>query len=89
MIIQENQHRTREAWSNIAAGYDEFVTPTEVWLADEALMRAKLSRGERLLDVAAGCGGLRLPAARLGANVLATDWSPAMIQRLETRARKE
>jgi len=88
MIIHELE-QVREAWSNIAAGYDEFVTPTEGWLASEALRRARLVPGERFLDVAAGCGGLSLPAARLGAKVLATDWSPAMIQRLEARARKE
>src|SRR6185503_14857855 len=41
------------------------------------------------LDVAAGPGGLSLPAARLGAKVVATDWSPAMIARLEARAREE
>jgi ubiquinone/menaquinone biosynthesis C-methylase UbiE len=81
--------QAREAWDNIAAGYDEFVAPTEVWLANEALKRAGLRPGERFLDVAAGPGGLSLPAARLGANVLATDWSPHMIQRLETRARDE
>jgi 2-polyprenyl-3-methyl-5-hydroxy-6-metoxy-1,4-benzoquinol methylase len=63
----------REAWDRIAAGYDECVAPTEVWLANEALTRAGLQRGERFLDVAAGPGGLSLPAARLGANVLATD----------------
>jgi ubiquinone/menaquinone biosynthesis C-methylase UbiE len=60
-----------------------------VWLANEALKRARLSRGERFLDVAAGCGALSLPAARLGAKVLATDWSPAMIDRLQARARQE
>ena len=45
--------------------------------------------GERFLDVAAGTGGLSLPAARLGAEVLATDWSPAMIERFEARVREE
>jgi ubiquinone/menaquinone biosynthesis C-methylase UbiE len=79
----------REAWDRIAAGYDEFVAPTEVWLANEALTRAGLRRGERFLDVAAGPGGLSLPAARLGAHVLATDWSSAMIERLKARARDE
>jgi ubiquinone/menaquinone biosynthesis C-methylase UbiE len=88
MISQELVQR-RGAWNDIAAGYDEFVTHTEVWLAGEALRRAQLSPGERFLDVAAGCGGLSLPAARLGAKVVATDWSPAMIQLLEARARKE
>jgi ubiquinone/menaquinone biosynthesis C-methylase UbiE len=88
MITQERE-QTREAWNKIAAGYDEFVTPTEVWLANEALRRARLRPGERFLDVAAGCGGLALPAARLGAKVLATDWSSAMIQLVGSRARKE
>ena len=88
MITQELE-QTREAWNNIAAGYDEFVTHTEVWLANEALRRARLMAGELFLDVAAGCGGLSLPAARLGAKVIATDWSPAMIQHLEARARRE
>ncbi|MGH2362528.1 MAG: class I SAM-dependent methyltransferase, partial [bacterium] len=88
MITQEME-QTREAWNNIATGYDEFVAPTEVWLANEALRRARLVPGERFLDVAAGCGGLSLPAARLGAKVLATDWSPTMIEVFEARARKE
>jgi ubiquinone/menaquinone biosynthesis C-methylase UbiE len=78
-----------EAWDAIASGYDEFVAPGEASLATEALRLAGLKAGERFLDVAAGPGGLSLPAARLGAKVLATDWSPAMIERFETRARKE
>lgn len=78
----------REAWDHVAEGYDRFVAPTEVWLANEALTRAALRPGERFLDVAAGPGGLSLPAARLGADVVATDWSPAMIERLEARARE-
>jgi ubiquinone/menaquinone biosynthesis C-methylase UbiE len=75
----------REAWDNIAAGYDQFVAPTERWLANEALKRAGLRSGERFLDVAAGPGGLSLPAARLGAKVLATDWSPKMIEHFNAR----
>ena len=80
---------TRAAWDSIAAGYDEFVSPTEVPLANEALRLAGLQPGERLLDIAAGAGGLSLPAARLGADVLATDISPRMIERLKARARDE
>jgi ubiquinone/menaquinone biosynthesis C-methylase UbiE len=87
MITQEME-QAREAWNNIAAGYDEFVTPTEVWLANQALARARVGPGVRFLDVAAGCGGLSLPAARLGARVLATDWSPTMIEVFEARARE-
>ena len=78
-----------EAWDAIAEGYDRHVAPQEADLADAALRQAGLEPGDRFLDVAAGPGGLSLPAARLGAEVLATDWSPAMIERLEARADRE
>jgi ubiquinone/menaquinone biosynthesis C-methylase UbiE len=78
-----------EAWDAIAEGYDRYVAPQEADLAGEALRLARLRAGQRFLDVAAGTGGLSLPAARLGAQVLATDWSPAMIERFEARARSE
>jgi ubiquinone/menaquinone biosynthesis C-methylase UbiE len=78
-----------EAWSAIAEGYDRYVAPQEVELATEALRLVGLEAGERFLDVAAGPGGLSLPAARLGARVLATDWSPAMIERFDVRVREE
>lgn len=78
-----------EARDAVAAGYDEFVAPGEAALARTALLLVGLKPGERFLDVAAGSGGLSLPAARLGATVLATDWSPAMIERFESRVREE
>jgi SAM-dependent methyltransferase len=43
----------------------------------------------RFLDVAAGSGSLSIPAARLGAQVLATDQSPVMIELLRARAQAE
>jgi ubiquinone/menaquinone biosynthesis C-methylase UbiE len=79
----------REAWDAIAEGYERYVAPQEADLANEALRLAGLRAGQRFLDVAAGTGGLSLPAARLGAHVLATDWSPAMIARFEARVREE
>jgi ubiquinone/menaquinone biosynthesis C-methylase UbiE len=78
-----------EAWDAIAKGYDRYVAPQEVDLANEALRLVALKSGERFLDVAAGTGGLSLPAARLGAQVLATDWSRAMIERFEAAVREE
>jgi ubiquinone/menaquinone biosynthesis C-methylase UbiE len=78
-----------EAWGAIAEGYDQYVAPQEIDLANEALRLVALEAGERFLDVAAGTGGLSLPAARLGARVLATDWSSAMIERFEARVREE
>jgi ubiquinone/menaquinone biosynthesis C-methylase UbiE len=78
-----------EAWDAIAEGYDRYVAPQELDLANEALRLVGLAPGVRFLDVAAGPGGLSLPASRLGARVLAIDWSPAMIKRFEARVREE
>jgi ubiquinone/menaquinone biosynthesis C-methylase UbiE len=78
-----------QAWDAIAAGYDQFVAPGEEQIAQAGLSLARLQEGDRFLDVAAGPGGLSLPAARRGAQVLATDWSPAMIERFRARVREE
>lgn len=80
---------TREAWNRIAPGYDRTNTPTQMWLGYEGLRRAGLQRGMSFLDVAAGSGSLSIPAARLGAQVLAIDQSPAMLELLRARARQE
>ncbi len=84
-----DQEQIRDSWDAIAAGFDEFVTPLTIPLAENALRRVGLRRGMRFLDVAAGSGALSIPAAHLGAQVLATDISPALIERLDARAREE
>jgi SAM-dependent methyltransferase len=78
-----------EAWDAIAARYGEHVAPGEAELATAGLRLAGLQAGDTFLDVAAGTGGLSLPAARLGAKVLATDWSPKMIEHFNARASAE
>jgi SAM-dependent methyltransferase len=75
-----------EAWNAIAGLYDKHVAPGEADLATAGLRLARLQAGDTFLDVAAGPGGLSLPAARLGAKVLATDWSPKMIEHFNARA---
>jgi ubiquinone/menaquinone biosynthesis C-methylase UbiE len=85
----EENAALQQAWDQIAEGYNQFVTDTEIWLANEALKRVGLHAGQSFLDVAAGCGGLSLPAARLGAKVLATDWSPEMGRLFEMRVHRE
>lgn len=86
---QQHAQQTRNAWDAVAAGYDEFVTPTHETLANEAPRRAGLRPGMRFLDVAAGSGALGLAAARLGAEAVATDISPRMIDLLNAHAREE
>jgi ubiquinone/menaquinone biosynthesis C-methylase UbiE len=80
---------TRAAWDKIAPGYDKTNTPTQMWLGNEGLSRAGLLPSMRLLDVAAGSGALSIPAARIGAQVVATDQSPVMLDLLRRRARQE
>lgn len=85
----EDRQSTRVAWDKIAPGYDRTNTPTQMWLGNEGVRRAGLRPGMRFLDVAAGSGALSIPAARIGARVLATDQSPVMLDLLRQRARKE
>lgn len=80
--------QVRAGWDRIAAGFDEHVTSLNIGFADTVLGQFELA-GTRFLDVAAGSGALAIPAARRGAEVLATDISPAMIERVRARARDE
>ncbi|MGP4025001.1 class I SAM-dependent methyltransferase [Actinomadura sp. 3N407] len=89
MTTQASTQRTRDAWEAIAPGFDEFVTPANTRYGEEVLRRAGVRHGTRFLDVAAGSGALSIPAARAGAEVVATDIAPAMIERLAARARAE
>jgi ubiquinone/menaquinone biosynthesis C-methylase UbiE len=81
--------QVRGAWNGIAARFDEFVTPETMVLGREVVRRLGLRPGTRLLDVAAGSGAVSIPAARIGADVVATDVAPAMIDRMNARARAE
>jgi SAM-dependent methyltransferase len=58
-------------------------------LAVAGLRLAGLQAGDMFLDIAAGTGGLSLPAARFGATVLATDWAPKMIEHFNARVHAE
>jgi len=80
---------TREAWDRIAPGYDRTNTETQMWLGNESLLRAGLRPGMRFLDIASGSGALSIPAARIGAEVVAVDQSPVMLRLLRERASRE
>jgi ubiquinone/menaquinone biosynthesis C-methylase UbiE len=87
--VAQGLEDTRVAWDTIAPGYDRTNTPTQMWLGNEGLRRVGLRSGMWFLDVAAGSGALSIPAARLGARVLAVDQSPRMLRLLEARAANE
>lgn len=81
--------QVRDAWDAIAAGFDQLATPHSMAFGDQVMATLVPAAGTRVIDVAAGSGALSIPAARRGADVLAVDISPVMIERLGMRARAE
>src|SRR6188474_2398114 len=87
--LNDATQETRAAWDSIAPLYDRTNTPSQMWLGNECLRRAALRPGMQFLDVASGSGALSIPAARIGAQVVAVDQSPIMLELLSIRARTE
>lgn len=69
-------------WDTAALHYEQTAHPFTARYAEAALARVKLTPDRRVIDVAAGTGALALAAARTGAHVLATDFSPGMVARI-------
>lgn len=72
-------------WDTAAQHYEKTAHHFTARYAKDALSRVTLTSDSRVLDVAAGTGALALLAARTGAQVLATDFSPGMIARIAAR----
>jgi ubiquinone/menaquinone biosynthesis C-methylase UbiE len=68
-----------EHWDKAARHYQQTAHPFTQHFAEAALARLALTPHSRVLDVATGTGALALAAARTGAQVLATDFSPGMV----------
>jgi ubiquinone/menaquinone biosynthesis C-methylase UbiE len=71
-----------EGWSRVAEGYEEAFTNLTKKLSRDALELAGVKTGEQVLDVAAGTGAFSFLAAEAGAEVVATDFAPGMIESL-------
>ena len=79
------KHRAMWA-SGDYAGVAEQVIPT----MGQALVEAcRVQPGQRVLDVAAGSGNAAIPAARLGADVVAADLTPELLERGKAAAEGE
>jgi ubiquinone/menaquinone biosynthesis C-methylase UbiE len=74
-----------EEWSAIASAYEAVFEGLTAQYATHAIDLLGLKAGEHVLDVAAGTGTFGLQAARAGAVVLATDFAPGMVTRLQER----
>jgi SAM-dependent methyltransferase len=72
------------------ASGDYAVIGTTLQIVGESLCEAvDVVAGERVLDVAAGNGNVSLAAARRGADVIATDYVPELLERAQARAASE
>jgi ubiquinone/menaquinone biosynthesis C-methylase UbiE len=77
-----------EVWSAVAEGYDDAIAPIIAPFAATTLNLLGLIGGDehrRLVDVAAGTGLVAAEAARRGADVLATDFAPGMVETMRRR----
>ncbi|WP_338447181.1 class I SAM-dependent methyltransferase [Pelagerythrobacter marensis] len=73
-------------WDDTARHYETTAHPFTALYAEVALSRVPMGPGSAVLDVAAGTGALALAAARTGARVLATDFSPGMVAAIAAKA---
>lgn len=69
-------------WGDRATDYEDHFVPLSAQVAREVVKRIALGPGDRFLDVAAGTGAVSLAAARVGAQVVAVDFSPGMLSLL-------
>lgn len=85
-MTQANPMHQPDIWSDAVASYEALAEPHTRLFARIALdLVGGVQPGDRVLDVAAGTGALTLEAATAGARVLATDFSPGMVERLTAR----
>ncbi|MFZ0869356.1 MAG: class I SAM-dependent methyltransferase [Rhodanobacter sp.] len=81
---------TQRAFDSVAADYDgprgnnELIQRMRITLWDT--VHSTLPAGARLLDLGCGTGIDALEFARRGFHVVATDWSPQMVERTRARA---
>jgi ubiquinone/menaquinone biosynthesis C-methylase UbiE len=78
-----------DGWDGATANYEDTVELITARFVPKLLAGVSTTGGVRLLDIAAGTGAVSLAAARQGVEVLATDFSTAMADRLREKVAGE
>lgn len=76
----------RRLWDERAESWDEGGAAGLRRVVDAVLDAADAGWGTRVLDLGCGTGQLSVPLARAGAEVIAVDLSPSMIEKLSAKA---
>jgi ubiquinone/menaquinone biosynthesis C-methylase UbiE len=74
-----------EPWNWVADGYTEVTGPKLALYAKEAVEQAALCRQHRVIDIATGPGTVACMVASQVADVVAVDFSPAMVAHCQKR----
>lgn len=80
----ELKARHRVMWG--LGNYPVVATDVIAELGPTLVEAARIAPGQRVLDIAAGAGNVAIPAARLGADVTASDLSPELLATGEAQA---
>ena len=72
----------KQAWESVRTRFDECVSPLTMTFGQAVVDKLGVGPGTVFLDVSAGSGALAIPAAQRGADVLAIDLAPTIMERL-------
>lgn len=78
-----------EKWGAIADAYSDAFERLTSQFADHVVNRLSPKTGDSVIDVGAGTGAFSLAAAKQGADVLATDFAPGMVEHIQQRIDRE
>ena len=80
---QHAARRQRSVWSGRVASWDQHGSSGLADVTAAVLEAARTWPGAQVVDLGCGTGQISLPVAQRGAQVLAVDVSPAMVERLQ------
>jgi len=88
MLLQLDEFKTRQraVWT---AGEYQNLSPYIAEVGELVVARARIDRGMSVLDVACGAGNAARPAARAGAQVVALDLVPKLLEAGREKAKAE
>ncbi len=81
--------RQRRVWSGRVASWDQHSSAGLAAVTAAVLEAADVEPDAQAVDLGCGTGQISLPLVMRGARVLAVDVSPAMVRRLESKARSQ